>query len=228
MGAAHGAGAPPVGDVPFADRDEAGRRLADALLSLDWGSSGRPVVLGMARGGVAVAAPVAAAMETPLDVLVVRKVGYPAQPELALGAIGEGGVRVRNDALVARLGLSGEAVDELSRREELELERRLAVYRGGRAGVDLTGRTAVVVDDGVATGATARAALLTVRRRGAARVVLGVPVAPPAALAVVGRVADDVVCVEVSERFSGLSQWYGDFDQVTDDEVCRLLAAARR
>lgn len=213
----------PVAGVPFRDRLDAGSRLADALgpLALD-----RPVVLGMARGGVAVAAVVARVLEAPLDVLVVRKLGHPRQPELALGAIGEGGVRVLNAALVAQLAVPERVIEDVAAREGAELERRLAAYRGGRPALDLSGRTAVVVDDGLATGATARAAVAVVRRQDAARVVLGVPVAPPAAVALLQTVADDVVCVEVSERFTGLSQWYDEFHQVTDEEVRALLAAS--
>ncbi len=206
--------------MPFRDRSDAGRRLASAIerLYLD-----RPVVLGMARGGVVVAAEVARALGAPLDVLVVRKLGHPRQPELALCAIGEGGVRVLNDALVAQLGVAPEVIEEVTAREGAELRRRLEAYRGGRPALELSARMAVVVDDGLATGATARAALAVVRGRGAARVALGVPVAPPAALALLGTVADEVACVEVSEHFSGLSQWYDDFRQVSDDEVRALL-----
>ena len=206
----------------FRDRAEAGRLLAELVVRLDLES---PVVLGMARGGVPVAAQVAKALGAPLDVLVVRKLGYPRQPELAMGALGEGGVRVLNDELVAQLQVPDVVLDEVATREEAELRRRLAAYRQGRPAAELGGRSAVVVDDGLATGATARAAIAVVRARGASRAVLAVPVAPPAAVRALQAVADDVVCVEVSERFFGIGQWYDDFRQTSDDEVRRLLAA---
>jgi putative phosphoribosyl transferase len=220
-GGAWGASVP--AEVRFGDRAEAGRLLAELVVGLDLV---RPVVLGMARGGVPVGAEVARALGAPLDVLVVRKLGYPRQPELAMGAIGEGGVRVVNEDLVAQLQVPGSVIDEVAAREGAELERRLAAYRGGRPGVELGGRSAVVVDDGLATGATARAAVAVVRARGAARAVLAVPVAPPAAVRALAASADEVVCVWVSERFFGIGQWYDDFRQVHDDEVQRLLAGA--
>ncbi|HAM03598.1 MAG TPA: phosphoribosyl transferase, partial [Acidimicrobiaceae bacterium] len=204
----------------FRDRAEAGRLLAELVVPLGLDS---PVVLGMARGGVPVAAQVAKALGAPLDVLVVRKLGYPRQPELAMGALGEGGVRVLNDELVSQLQVSDAVLDDVATREGAELQRRLALYRQGRPGVELRGRSAVVVDDGLATGATARAAIAVVRARGASRAVLAVPVAPPAAVRALQAVADDVVCVEVSERFFGIGQWYDDFRQTSDDEVRRLL-----
>ena len=176
----------------FRDRAEAGRQLA-------------PLVADLA-----------------LDVLVVRKLGYPPQPELALGAIGEGGVRVLNAGLVGRLGVADRVIDELAAREQVELDRRLALYRSGNQGVDVAGR-AVVVVDGLATGATARAALDVVRAGGADRVVLAVPVAPPGVVRALRAETAEVVCVEVSERFVGIGQWYDDFHQVVDDEVQRLL-----
>ena len=205
----------------FRDRVDAGRRLAPlvAARGLD-----RPVVLGMARGGVAVAAEVARQLGAPLDVLVVRKLGYPPQPELAMGAIGEGGVRVLNADLLSQLGVPGAVVEEVATRESAELERRLATYRAGRVPVEVEGREVVLVDDGLATGATARAAVAVLHSRGAARVVLAVPVAPPAAVRALSAEAVEVVCAEVSDRFFGIGQWYDDFRQVGDDEVRRLLA----
>jgi putative phosphoribosyl transferase len=207
--------------VPFRDRVDAGRRLGAAVAQLGLPD---PLVFGMARGGLVVAAQVAGVLGAPFDVLVVRKIGHPQQPELALGAIGEGGARVLNDALVEQLGVSAAVIEDVVARETVELERRLQAYRRGRPALEATGRNVVVVDDGLATGATARVAVAVVRGQGANRVVLGVPVAPPGALAALDTVADDVVCVEVSENFSGLSQWYDDFRQVDDDEVRALLA----
>ena len=208
----------------FLDRRDAGRRLAAVLPAIQ--AEEHPVVMGMARGGVPVAFEVAAALGAPLDVVVVRKLGHPQQPELGLGAIGEDGVRVLNNALVRRLGVPDDVIDAVTRRETLELERRLVAYRGARAPIPVRGRTAVVVDDGLATGFTARAAVEVARSRGATRVVLAVPVAPPDIVAALGEVADDVVCVDVTEHFFGLSEWYEDFTQVSDDEVAELLALA--
>ncbi|HMK99482.1 MAG TPA: alpha/beta family hydrolase [Acidimicrobiales bacterium] len=207
----------------FRDRTDAGRRVAQAVVELDLD---RPVVLGMARGGVPVAAEVARALGAPLDVLVVRKLGYPPQPELAMGAIGEGGVRVVNESVIQQLQVPESVVEQVAAVEHAELERRLAAYRDGRPAVDVAGRTVVVVDDGLATGATARAAISVLRHRGATRVVLASPVGPPNVVRDMRRVADDVVCLEVSDRFFGIGQWYEDFRQVSDDEVRRLLAGA--
>jgi putative phosphoribosyl transferase len=208
--------------VRFRDRSDAGRQLAPlvAARGLD-----RPVVLGMARGGVAVAAEVARLLKAPLDVLVVRKLGYPPQPELAMGAIGEGGVCVFNTDLLAQLGVPESVVGDVVATEGAELQRRLATYRAGREPIEVQGRAVVLVDDGLATGATARAAVAVLRSKGAAQVVLAVPVAPPAAVRALRAEAVDVVCVEVSDRFFGIGQWYDDFRQVGDDEVRRLLTA---
>jgi len=209
----------------FLDRRDAGRKLApavgDSLLDVE-----RPVVAGMARGGVPVAFEVAAALEAPLDVVVVRKIGHPRQPELGLGAIGESGVRIVNRALVEQLEVPDEVIDAVVGREAAELERRLRAYRGERPPVPVEGRTAVVVDDGLATGFTARAAVEVMRARKAARVMVAVPVGPPDAVAALRAVADDVVCVEIVAGFFGLSEWYEDFGQVSDEEVARLLRVA--
>jgi predicted phosphoribosyltransferase/dienelactone hydrolase len=207
----------------FRDRADAGRRLAPLVEGFGLAF---PVVLGMARGGVAVAVEVARLVGAPLDVLVVRKLGYPQQPELAMGAIGEDGVRVLNTDLLAQLGVPDRVVEEVAVEESVELDRRLAEYRAGREAVDVRGRDVVVVDDGLATGATARAAVAVLRARGAQRVVLAVPVAPPQAVRALKAEADDVLCVEISERFFGIGQWYDDFSQVGDDEVRRLLSGS--
>jgi len=212
--------------MAFRDRREAGRRLAELLVASNRSGVERPVVMGMARGGVPVAFEVAAALEAPLDVVVVRKLGHPRQPELGLGAIGEDGVRLVNRALVQQLEVAPEVIDDVVAAQATELERRLRVYRGDRAPVPVEGRTAIVVDDGLATGFTARAAIEVMRRRSAARVVLAVPVGPPDAVEALGAVADEVVCVDTTTRFFGLSEWYEDFEQVSDEEVARLLALA--
>jgi len=212
--------------VTFRDRSDAGRRLAVAIADQLRPGAGTSVVVGMARGGVVVAHEVARVLDAPLDVVVVRKLGHPRQPELGLGAIGEDGVRVVNATLVAQLRVPDEVIDAVAEREQDELERRLYAYRGDRPALDVSGRIAIVVDDGLATGYTARAAVEVMRRRAAARVALGVPVGPPATVVALGEVADDVVCVEVSEGFTGLSEWYEDFHQVSDGEVARLLSGA--
>jgi putative phosphoribosyl transferase len=228
----------------FRDRAEAGRLLAGALRSGAAGpdapdlhtagagapsasGAGRepPVVLGLPRGGIPVAAEVAGALEAPLDVLVVRKLGYPYQPELGLGAIGEGGVRVVNRHLVQQLGVTPATLEAVARREDVELRRRVDLYRRGRPRIPLDGRDVVVVDDGLATGFTARAGVEIVRRSGARRVVLAVPVAPRATLEAIADAVDELVCVFVPADFSGIGEWYDDFAQVSDDEVHRRLAA---
>jgi putative phosphoribosyl transferase len=214
--------------MAFVDRRDAGRRLAALLAESGSWEMERPVVVGMARGGVPVAFEVAGALDAPLEVVVVRKLGHPRQPELGLGAIAEDGVRVVNDALVRKLGVSEDVIDAVSAQETIELERRLRLYRGDRAPVSVQGRTAIVVDDGLATGFTARAAIEVMRRRGAARVVLAVPVSPPDSLDSLRDVADEVVCVEAPARFFGLSEWYDDFGQLGDDEVARLLVPGAR
>jgi len=212
--------------VPFVDRVDAGRRLAGRLAYL---RDEDVVVLGLPRGGVPVAFEVARALEAPLDVIVVRKLGVPFQPELGMGAIGEEGVRVINDEVVRAALVTPAELEEVEQRERVELERRARRFRGDRPRVPLTGRTAVVVDDGIATGSTARAACQVARAHGAARVVLAVPVAPPDAVSEFRRLVDEVVCLETPARLWAIGQWYRDFSQTSDDEVVALLeqAAAR-
>jgi putative phosphoribosyl transferase len=208
--------------MAFTDRHDAGRRLADELARrrLD-----TPVMIALPRGGVPVAAQVAARLNAPLDVLVVRKLGCPWQSELGFGAIGEGGIRTLNHELVTRLGLSAEQIDAITAREQAELERRVRRYREGRPPVPVRGRVAILVDDGLATGFTARAAIAVLRHQGAANVVLAIPVAPPATVAELRAVADDVVCLRTPTRFLALGQFYDDFRQTSDEEVAALLAA---
>src|SRR6266508_4719610 len=205
----------------FRDRADAGRRLAERLQRY---RAEAPVVVGLPRGGVPVAAEVARALDAPLDVLVVRKLGCPWQPELALGAVGEGDVTVLNQQLIAGIGLGREEVEAVARAERAELDRRVGRYRRGRPAEPVQGRTVIVVDDGLATGFTARAAIGVLRRRGAGRVVLAVPVAPPQAIRVLRGVADQVVAIETPKRFEAVGQFYADFPQTTDQEVARLLA----
>ncbi|MFI8793340.1 phosphoribosyltransferase family protein [Streptomyces sp. NPDC055105] len=207
----------------FTDRTDAGRRLAAAVQHL---RDEEPVVLGLPRGGVPVAFEVARALGAPLDVIVVRKLGVPYQPELAFGAIGEGGVRVLNDDVVRHCGIEPDHIAAVERAERQELERRARRYRGGRPASAGEAHTVIVVDDGIATGATAAAACQVVRAQGAARVILAVPVAPPDAVRRLSAVADDVVCLSVQPLFGSVGEWYSDFSQTTDEEVAACLARA--
>ncbi|WP_234988021.1 phosphoribosyltransferase [Demequina sp. NBRC 110056] len=202
------------------DRRHAGELLAARLGAMDLGS---PLVLALPRGGVPVAASVARALEADLDVLVVRKLGVPANPEYAFGAIGERGVAVVDPRIVAAAGLTQDEVDAVEHTERAELDRRSRAYRPGRDELDLTGRTAVIVDDGSATGATARAAVAVARRLGAERIVAAVGACPPDILALIGREADVAVAALTAEPFAAVGQWYDDFAQTSDDEVRDLL-----
>jgi len=209
----------------FNDRRDAGRQLAQAFEGrmLD-----RPVVLGLPRGGVPVAAELARALHAPLDVLVVRKLGLPHQPEVAMGAIGERGARVLNDDVLRSSGVSDAQLAAVERRERAELEARVSRFRGEAPIIDLAGRTAVIVDDGVATGATARVACRVARELGAASVILATPVGAPdsiAALAAMPEV-DDVVCLSTPRGFMAVGMHYIDFSQTTDAEVQQILAEA--
>jgi putative phosphoribosyl transferase len=210
--------------MQFRDRRDAGRRLAEELAGY---ALHRPVILALPRGGVPVAYPVALALGAPLDVLVARKIGAPGHREAAIGAIAEGGAVVADAAALAMLGIMPGRFDQLTARELPELERRIRDYRGDRALPDVHDRDVVVVDDGLATGFTAEAALLAVRRHRPRRVVLAVPVCAPAAARRLAAVADDLVCLYRPARFLAVGEWYDDFGQTTDDEVSRLVAAAQ-
>ncbi|MFF3343321.1 alpha/beta family hydrolase [Streptomyces flavidovirens] len=207
----------------FTDRADAGQRLAQAVRHLE---GEKPVVLGLPRGGVPVAFEVARALGAPLDVVVVRKLGVPYHRELGFGAIGEGGARVISEDIVRRSGVGPDEVAAVERAEEAELERRAVRFRGDRPRLPLDGRTVVVVDDGIATGATAAAACEVVRAQGAARVVLAVPVAAPDAVARLSSQVDDVVCLSVPPMFRAVGEWYENFTQTPDEEVVALLAQA--
>ncbi|WP_432198912.1 phosphoribosyltransferase family protein [Streptomyces sp. bgisy027] len=207
----------------YEDRSAAGRLLAEELLQL----RGRDVVvLGLPRGGVPVAAEVARRLDAPLDVLVVRKLGVPGQPEWGFGAVGEHGVRVLNRDVISEAGLASAELEAVEAAERAELERRVRGYRRGREPLPVTGRTALVVDDGLATGATAEAACRVVRGQGAARVVLAVPVGPTHSVVRLRQVADEVICPQTHRILGSVGAWYRHFGQVPDAEVTSLLARA--
>lgn len=206
----------------FADRRDAGRQLADVVGALSLGDA---VVLGLPRGGVPVAAEVARAIRAPLDVLVVRKLGLPHRPEVAMGAIGEDGAEVVNEDVVGMAGVTAVEFAAVERRERAELDARVRRFRGDRGPVPIAGRTALIVDDGIATGATARVACRVARVRGASRVVLAVPVASPRAIESLPE-ADEIVCVEAPVGFMSVGMHYLDFRQTRDEEVAAILAAA--
>ncbi|MFE5544973.1 phosphoribosyltransferase family protein [Streptomyces sp. NPDC056534] len=208
----------------FSDRTDAGRQLAARLGHL---KGHDVVVLGLPRGGVPVAAEVADALDAPLDICLVRKLGVPQQPELAMGALGEGGVRVVNERVLHEAGVGARDLAAVEEREHLVLDQRARRYRGSRPSVPLEGRTVLVVDDGLATGATALAACRVVRARGAARIVLAVPVAPRGWTARLGGEADETVCVHAPEVFSAIGQFYRDFTQTPDAEVVACLDRIR-
>jgi len=208
----------------FTDRIDAGKRLA-ALLDDHTGAD--VVVLALPRGGVPVAREVARALEAPLDVLGVRKLGAPQQPEFGIGAIAEGGIRVVDRESAEMAGLDEQAIAGLEAREREELQRRVRRYRGDRQLPRLSGRTVIVVDDGLATGVTARAACRAVRAHDPERLILAVPVAPPRSVEALRREADEVVAVLTPASLMSVGGWYDVFDQVSDDEVLRLLEEAR-
>lgn len=207
--------------VMFDDRGDAGRALAKALVVRK--DLAGAIVLALPRGGVPVAHEIAQALGVPLDVMVVRKLGLPSQPELAMGAIASGGAMVLNDEVVRYLGDCKDALEEVKRRELVELARRERAYRGARVPLEMAGRDAIVVDDGLATGATMEAAVRALRASGARRVIVAVPVASAQARDRIAAVADEVICLATPMMFSAVGQWYRDFRQTTDDEVRELL-----
>ena len=209
----------------FSDRRAAGRALGRALAHRGIDD---PVVLGLPRGGVPVAVEVAAALDAPVDVLVVRKLGVPWHRELGMGAVGEEGVLVVSDDVVRSTQVSEEDLARVIERERAEVAARAERFRGGAPPLPLQGHTAVIVDDGLATGGTARAAVAVSRARGAARVVVAVPVAPADTVQLLAREADDVICLESPPHFMAVGAWYLNFDQTSDAEVLALLAAAHR
>jgi len=209
----------------FIDRRDAGRRLADRLADL---APLRPVVIGLPRGGVLVAAEVAAGLDAPLELLVVRKLGVPEQPELALGAIAEGGARVLNADVLAATGIGEDELARLTAHEEAALAEEVTRYRRGRPPLDVTDRLVIVVDDGLATGATARVAIKALRERSAHRIVLAVPVAPRDAVDAFAALADDVVVLAVPRPFLAVGTAYREFGATADAEVIAALDAGAR
>jgi putative phosphoribosyl transferase len=206
----------------FRDRVEGGRELGERLAEKYAGRQD-VLVLALPRGGVVVGREVADRLDAPLDVLVVRKLGFPGQSELAMGAIASGGVRVLNEVLLEQTGVSQALVDDVVARERVELERREALYRGGRAAPDVAGKTVLVVDDGLATGSTMLAAVQALRSLRAGRVVVAVPTAPQQTCAALEDMADEVVCLRQPDPFYAVGLSYEDFAEVSDDEVRTLL-----
>jgi len=207
--------------MQFQDRRDAGQRLAEALAFL----KGREnvLVLGIPRGGVIVAAEVARALGAPLDVFIARKISAPGNPEMAIGAVASCGEVVLDEGLVAGLGVQPYYVEKETARQRQEIARQIAAYRGDRASPELTGKIVVLVDDGVATGATTLAALRALRAAGPAELILAVPVGPPDAITLLSAEADRVICLHTPEWFWAVGAFYVDFDQTTDEEVIRLL-----
>jgi predicted phosphoribosyltransferase len=212
-------------EMRFKDRTEAGQRLAARLSA--YAKRPEVLVLALPRGGVPVAAEVAEALEAPLDVFLVRKLGVPGQEELAMGAVASGGVRVLNEEVVEFLGLSRPVIEEVTAHERRELERRERRYRHGLDPIDPRGKIVLLVDDGLATGSTMRAAVKALRELGSAGIVVAVPVAPPSTVRKLSAFADDVVCVLTPETFDAVGGFYEGFPQTTDEEVCAILERAR-
>jgi predicted phosphoribosyltransferase len=209
---------------PYRDRRHAGVELARRLSQY----KGRHdvVVLGLPRGGIPVAYEVARAIAAPLDIFLVRKLGLPGHTELAMGAIASNGARVLNHDVVSRYGIPDEVVDAVARHEQAELERRERTYRSGRTPAELRGRVVLLVDDGLATGATMKAAVNAVRTHAPSRVVVAVPVGSPETCSELAEVADEIVCARAPHHFAAVGEWYQDFSQTTDDEVRDLLQEA--
>lgn len=210
----------------FSDRKEAGQILAGQLAS--YGNRKDVIVLGIPRGGVPVAFEIAMALNAPLDVFVSRKLGVPAQEELAFGAISAGGVRILDTEVVNAEGISSEEIERITKRETREMERRELAYRGGKPALDVERRTVVLVDDGIATGSSMLAAIKALRLLKPAQVVVAAPVAPASTYAHLRSEVDDLVCPLTPEFFQAIGQFYEDFSQVTDEEVRSLLQRAAR
>jgi len=212
--------------IPLKDRTEGGRLLADKLAAY----ADRPdvIVLALPRGGVPVAFEIARALHAPLDVFLVRKLGVPGHEELAMGAIASGGVRVLNEYVVRELNITPEEIERVARREEQELARRERVYRGKRPLPDVRGHTVILVDDGLATGSTMRAAVAALKQQQPGRIIVAVPIAAPATCNELRAEVDEVVCARTPEPFYAIGMWYDDFPQETDEEIRHLLDRAAR
>lgn len=212
------------GEPPFVDREDAGRKLAERLLGY---RDERPVVFALPRGGVPVGYEVARTLGAPLEVFVARKLGAPGQPEFGIGAVAVGGVRVLNEEVVRRLGIPEEYVERITERETAEVERRLGHFRGERPEPEVRDRTAILVDDGLATGVTARAAIKALRLREPRRLVLAAPVCAAQTAALISPEVDEMICLETPSDLGAIGFWYRDFSQVPDEEVIELLDRAR-
>jgi putative phosphoribosyl transferase len=212
---------PQVSSAPFQDRIEAGVQLAERLLQFR--DRDDVVILALPRGGVPVAHQLARVLGLPFDVFVVRKLGVPGHEELAMGAIATGGIRVLNEDVVIPLGIPSTVVDSVARSEQIELERREQLYRGQRAPIGLTNKTVILVDDGLATGSTMRAAVRAVRQQQPSRVIVAVPVGAPSTCADLARESDEVICVRTPDPFVAVGLWYRDFAPTSDHEVRELL-----
>lgn len=223
-GGSHTRPGPAMENLPFHDRAEAGRLLSQKLAG--YGDRGDVIVLALPRGGVPVGFEIAKALRAPLDVFLVRKLGAPGQEELAMGAIAAGGVRVLNEEVVRALSISPRVIDSVAARELRELVRRDQLYRGRRRAPNVAGRTVILVDDGLATGSTMRAAIEALREKTPGRVVVAVPVAAAPTCAEIASLVDEMVCYATPEPFYSVGVWYDDFSQITDDQIRGLLERA--
>ena len=210
----------------FRDRTDAGRKLADRLAA--YANYPNAMVLALPRGGVPVAFEVAEALNLPLDIFVVRKLGLPGHEEFAIGAIASSGARVLNQDLIRQLSLSDEIIEHIVAREQRELERREQTYRGQRPVLDVRDRVIIIVDDGLATGSSMRAAIAALRQKRPAKLIVAVPVGARATCSELAALADEAICLETPENFSAVGLWYNDFSQITDEEVIDLLARNQR
>jgi predicted phosphoribosyltransferase len=208
----------------FKDRTEAGKRLANELS--DYENRDDVIILGLARGGVPVAFEIAKEINVPMDVFLVRKLGVPSQKELAMGAIASGGIRILNDDVINMLRISDRAIDHVANEEQQELERREREYRGNRQKIDVKDRVSILVDDGLATGASMRAAVRALRQMEPAKIVIAVPVAAPDTCDAFKDKVDEIICLATPEPFYAIGAWYDNFSQTTDEEVRSILAEA--
>src|SRR5215210_5124358 len=213
------------GEPPFRNREDAGRRLAERLVRY---RDERPIVFALPRGGVPVGYQVARALDAPLDVFVARKLGAPGQPEFGIGAVSVGGVRILNEDIVRRLGIPEDYLERVTQRETAEVERRLRHFRGDRPEPTIRGRTVILVDDGLATGVTARAAVAALRQREPRRLILAAPVCAAQTAELLAPEVDELVCLEAPPDLGAIGFWYRDFAQTPDEEVIELLERARR